>query len=111
MPRLNSSKARLAIGLGLGISLFAAAPIGFLLYGKVMRRGPAARAWRAAPAPAPPSRWPGLPLPPLPTSPPAPLASPWPAQADTSKPMPANNAIRGAYINSQSRDIGPDRPV
>ncbi len=45
MPRPNSNNGQLAIGLGLGIALFAAAPIGFLLYGKV-RRGAGARARR-----------------------------------------------------------------
>jgi hypothetical protein len=32
-------------------------------------------------------------------------------QVDSNKALPANNAIRGAYINSQSRDIGPDRQI
>lgn len=32
-------------------------------------------------------------------------------KTDTSKPLPANNRIRGAYVNTQSNDIGPDRPL
>lgn len=42
MPRPSSSNVKLAIGLGLGIALFGAAPISFLLLGKVSAR---VRSW------------------------------------------------------------------
>jgi len=40
MPRPNSSNLRLAIGLGLGIALFGAAPITFLFMGKIDGNNP-----------------------------------------------------------------------
>lgn len=30
---------------------------------------------------------------------------------DMSKPLPRSAAMRGAYVNTGSRDIGPDRPI
>ena len=32
-------------------------------------------------------------------------------QVDASKPLPTASRIRGAYVNSQSKDVGPDRPL
>ncbi|PNH06288.1 hypothetical protein TSOC_007359 [Tetrabaena socialis] len=32
-------------------------------------------------------------------------------KVDTSKPMPRGMNTRGAYVNSGSRDAGPDRPI
>ncbi|KAG2502189.1 hypothetical protein HYH03_000676 [Edaphochlamys debaryana] len=30
---------------------------------------------------------------------------------DVDKPLPRNTATRGAYVNTGSRDAGPDRPI
>jgi hypothetical protein len=38
-------------------------------------------------------------------------ARPYTVQVDGSKAMPPNSAIRGAYINSGSKDVGPDMPL
>ncbi|KAG2432428.1 hypothetical protein HYH02_012999 [Chlamydomonas schloesseri] len=32
-------------------------------------------------------------------------------KVDVSKPLPRSMSTRGAYVNSGSRDAGPDRPV